>query len=252
MNVGKDKKDRTEELAAQLRHEIVTGAYGHAGSGRIPTTVELARKWGVARNTVYYVLQYLRSEGIIREKGKHLVVNYPLLDLPGITATFDKYLLERGLKPLMENLVEPTEETFPPDLASMFQQPSGMRVIHRMRLQIGDDQPLRIAENWYPASLAGEFAEEMRANKDMDVLSAIKKKHGVFIEITEDEVITRLPTTKEREWLKLARTEPIFEIRRKNYAADGTAVMFNRLILVGPQFKLTYRYHPDHWQNKSA
>jgi DNA-binding GntR family transcriptional regulator len=240
--------DRTEELASQLRKEIVSGVYGHAGSGRIPTTAELAERWNVARNTVYYVIQYLRSEGYIREKGKYLTVNYPLLDLPGITPTFDKYLSDHGLKPIMENLIDPTIEELPPDLAQIFKQSSGLRVVHRMRLQSADDQPLRIAENWYPASLAGEFVEAMRANKDMDVLSAIKAKHGVFIETTEDEVITRFPTGEERKSLKIARTEPVFEIRRKSTSADGTAIMFNKLVLVGPQFRLTYRYHPDHWK----
>src|SRR5205807_2699694 len=174
--------------------------------------------------------------------------NHPKLILEGITENFERFLKSQGHEVTMENIIEPRLEAMPSEVAVFFGQPDGIKVVHRMRKQGVKGLPLRIAENWYPASLAGQFVDAMKADEHMDVLGAIKAAHGVFIDHTEDELEARLPSTEETHLLDLVSTAPIVEIRRRNLADDGTPVMFNRVIHVGAHFKFTYRYSPGHWK----
>jgi DNA-binding GntR family transcriptional regulator len=167
--------------------------------------------------------------------------------LPGLTKDFEQYLNKQGEKAKIENLIDPVVEPMPADIAAMFGQPEGVHLVHRLRRQGTLDQPLRLGEIWYPASLAAEFLDAMRQDEHMNVLDAIDKAHGVHIVEHEDTILARIPTVKEARDLNIVRTEPVFELRRKNYAQDGTIVMFNRQILVAPHFQLIYRQPVKHW-----
>lgn len=247
-----EHEDQTllDMLTERMRNDIKQGKYGVAGQGRIPTVTALMKQWNTTRNTVGRVLLLLQSEGIIRSKGTSLVVNWPALQLEGLTKNFEQYLRDKGFKPEMENLISPSIEETPPDIAALFGHAIAVRqqLVHRMRKQSADDVPLRIAENWYPASLAAQFVEQMQQNEHMDVLQAIKDTHGLYITTIKDVLIARIPTEKERVWLDVVRTEPIVEIRRSNFSEDGTPIMFNRLIHVAPSFTFTYEYQKDYWR----
>ena len=248
MSEGEINMPLVDKLVGELREEIINKRYGTSGEGRIPTITALTKKWKTTRATVSQVLQLLQSEGIIHARGTSLVMNYPTLDLEGITENFERFLKAQGHEVTMENLIEPQIEIMPKDVAALFGEAEGVRVVHRMRLQGIEEQLLRIAENFYPAELAGEFVEAMRSDQHMDVLGAIRKAHGVYIVEAQDVVIARVPTADEAKKLELVRTEPIVEIRRSNFAEDRTPVMFNRIIHVAPHFKFTYRYPVKHWK----
>jgi GntR family transcriptional regulator len=237
-----------EQRTTELRNEIIAGKYGKAGNGRIPTSRDLSVRWNTPRSTVYQILQLLQSEGIIRSKGKYLVVNWPSLDLQGLTKNFEQFLRDRGHEAIIENLIIPELVDMPADIAAIFGQAEAVHVIHRMRGQGIAGQPLRIAENWYPARLAGQFLEEMRTHDHMDVIGAIDRVHGLHIVESEDVLLARVPTAQEARTLDIVRTEPIVEIRRSNFAQDGTPLMWNRIIHVGPHFKFSYRYKVDFWK----
>ncbi len=217
-------------------------------NGRIPPVSTLAKDWGASRTTVYTALQILQSEGLLIAKENSFFVNYPILRIPGITPTFDQFLVEQGLDPKMENIIEPEVTTMPADIAKIFNQAEGVHVVHRMRRQGTTSTPYRLAENWYPASLAEQFVEAMRQDSNLDVLSEIKRAHGLFISDVHEDVIARLATTEEAQLLSLVRTTPVLEVHRSNFASDGTPIMFNRIIFVAAYFSLSYDYKPGHWK----
>lgn len=238
-----------DKLVSELREEVKSGKYGASGEGRIPTTTTLSKKWQTTRSTVYQVLQILQSEGLIRARGTSLVVNYPTLVLEGLSKNFERLLRAQGYDDItMENLIDPAVEPMPSEVARLFNEVDGVRVVHRIRKQGISGLPLRIAENFYPASLAGGFVDAMRINDSMDVLGAIREKHGVFIVESQDVVVARIPTAEETRLLDLVRTEPVVEIRRSNFASNGSPVMYNRIIHVAPHFQFTYRYPVNHWK----
>jgi DNA-binding GntR family transcriptional regulator len=234
-----------EQHGVDLRERIRNGEFGT--HGRLPAVAQLAREWGISRPSVYAVMNLLQSEGLVTSKANSFYANFPLLKLEGLTENFERFLQAQGFEVTMENLIEPVIETMPEDVAAFFGEAEGVRVVHRMRKQGIQDLPLRIAENWYPVHLAGQFVDAMKSDEHMDVLRAIKNAHGVFIVNIQDVLLARIPTVQETKWLGIVRTEPIVEIRRSNFAEDGTPVMFNRVIHVAPHFKFTYQYSKNHW-----
>jgi GntR family transcriptional regulator len=242
-----------DRLANDLRSRIKSGEYGT--SGTLPTTTELAKMWNVPRSIVTQVMLLLRSEGTIRAVGNRYAVNYPRLIFTGIPKDFGQYLKDHHLKPIMENLIEPTLEEMSSDIASLFGQPVGMRVIHRIRKQSMrqdglPDYPLRIAENWYPADLAEQFLDEMRTNENIHVIRAIKDTHGLYIVRTKEDISARIPTSQEAEWLNLARYQPVLEALWTNYAANGQILMFNRIIMVATNFIVSQEYPVTYWEEE--
>lgn len=236
-----------EKMVTTLRNAIKMGAYGRPGVGRIPTTSELQREFGVSRSTIYTVIQLLRSEGLVYQRGKYLIVSEQF-EIEGITENFERFLRNHDHGVDIENIIVPSIEPMPPNVAMLFGIEYGLHVVHRERKQGADGIGLRIAENWYPAILAARFLEEMRQDERMDVVGAIKKTHGVYIVESLDEVVARIPTSQEAKILGISRTEPVVEIRRSNFAQDGSPVMWNKIIHVAPFFKFTYRYPVDHWK----
>lgn len=242
-------ESKIEKFTDLLRTQIVQGEFGT--KGRIPSVAQLMQDWGVAKATVYAILQILQTEGIIRRVGNSFVTSYPTLSLEGITENFERFLRAQGHDVTMENLIDPVIESMPKDIADIFGEREGVHMVRRMRKQGIPGLPLRLAENWYPASLAGSFVEAMRTNDRMDVLGAIKKSCGIYITECQDVLINRPPTSEEAKLLELVRTAPVTEIRRSNFAEDGTPVMHNRIIHVGAHFKFTYRYKVDHWKESN-
>src|SRR5215469_4873434 len=226
---------KTEADLNALREQIKRGDFGKVG--RIPTVSQLAKDWRVSRTTVYHSLELLVLEGVLTARGNAYYANWPIMRVPGImTPSFDGYLVEQGIKPLMENLIEPELIPMPLEIAQMFGQTEGVHVVHRLRKQGSTDTPYRLAEIWYPASLASEFLERMREDVNFHVINAIKQTHGLFIDRIHEEVIGRIPTAEEARQLSILRTAPVLEVHCSNFAQDGTPIMWNRLVLVASHF----------------
>src|SRR5467141_3794002 len=216
--------EKIDQLITRLREEIEQGKYGDPGVGRIPTTTMLMKDLGVSKSTVTKALNILQIEGTIRLRGSSLVVNGPVLILPGIVENFERYLKDLGYDVEITNIVEPVIKEMSKEIATLFDQPERTQTVYRVRKQGIPGITLRFTRNWYPTTLAEEFIEQMRADDRMNVVGAIKEKHGIYITHTINTIIARTPTHEEMEQLEIIRNTPVIEIRRTNLAEDGTPV----------------------------
>ena len=243
---------KVDTIADAFRERILSGEYGT--SGRLPSLRLLADEFGTTRETMNKVVQRLQAEGLLVSQGRAGVfVNKPRTRIPGITTRFDLYLQEQGLTPVETNIDEPAVVSAPPEVARVLGIAEGVSVVRRMRLQGTATTPYRLAENFYPVDLAGEsILEQMRKDARFDVLLAIKEAHGKVIKRVHEDVIGRLPTSREQELLKIVRNAPVLEVQRTNYAEDDdtTVIMFNRIIFVASHFVLSYDYTTPLWAGK--
>jgi DNA-binding GntR family transcriptional regulator len=231
------EETKIETLANLLRERIKRGEYGT--SGRIPAVSQLAADHKMARATVYQSLLLLQSEGLLIAKGTSYFVNYPIMRIPG-APLFDKYLTNQGLTPAVDNIVEPEIIPMPAEVAALFGVKEGLHVVHRTRRHGTVEVPYRLAENWYPIDLAGEFIEEMKRDPNLNVAGRIRETHGVAIAKRHDDIIARLPTQEEARLLDLVRTAPVLELRRHFRSQDDRTILFNITILVAAYFVLSY------------
>lgn len=232
-------ENKIEGLAASLRERIKRGDFGT--SGRLPTVTALAKEYKMARATMYQSLVLLRAEGLLIVKGNSYFARYPLMRIPG-SPLFDQFLIEQGLTPVTDNLVDPQIVDAPADIAAIFGLQEGDKVIHRVRRQGTAEVPYRLHENWYTVDLAGPFLEEMKQNPDMNVAGRIREMRGIAVTTIHDDIFTRLPTADEINLLSIVRTTPVLEVRKQFLSQEGKTMMFVRSVLVGAYFQLSYDY----------
>ncbi len=230
---------KVEALVNVLRQQIKKSDFGT--KGRLPSLAQMAKIYQTGKSTVYQALQRLQAEGIVVARDKNYYVNYPLMRIPG-SPLFDKFLLQQGLVPVTDNLVEPSVVPAPADIAVIFGLAEGAHVVHRMRKQGTAEVPYRLHENWYPGDLATPFLSEMKQDPNMNVAGRIREATGIAIANIHDDVFTRLPTPDEMSLLSIVRTTPVLEVRKHFLTQEGRTIMFVRSTLVGAYFQLSYDY----------
>jgi len=233
------EEGKKEIILATLRGQIQRGDFGMRG--RIPPISQLARTHQVARTTVYQVLEDLQIEGILISKDNSYYVNYPPMRIPG-APLFDKYMESQGLTCIADNIIEPEIIQMPDDIAELFKTDKGNRVVHRLRRHGTVDVPMRLAENWYPVELAGQFLSAMRSNSNLNVAGEIRKTYGLSIAKISEDLIGRLPTQQETELLNIVHHAPVLEARRNFLTSEGQTILYNKTILVAVFFSLHYEY----------
>jgi len=243
--VTEDKK--AETIVSSLQEQIKRGDFGT--KGRLPSVAQIARDYQVARNTAYNALNLLQSYGMVVLKGNAYYANYPIMRISG-APLFDKYLEKQGLTAVTENIVEPEIVPMPSDIAAMFDMQEGVHVIHRMRRHGTADIAYRLAENWYPVDLAGDYLEAMKQDPDLNVAGKIREQKGIAIATRHDDIIARLPTTEESKLLRIVNTTPILDVRRKFLAADKRVIFVSNQALVGAYFQLGY--DSEHHRKESS
>ncbi|SRR6266487_2476465 len=241
------------DIADALRELIEQYEVGR----RLPTAVELARKYGASRDTVNRAMRLLEAEGLLESRGEDtrgVVVSPSRMHLSGLRPSFTLELKKQGQNPYEANIDEPAFLPAPLNAAKALNVQEGTLIAHRFRVQ-GAQQgerkiPYRLAENFYPTTLVDRsILEQMQKDEQADTIVAIKEKYGKVIVRVHEDMDVRLPRTTERDLLQISPQTPVIEIRRVNFAEDGTVIMFNKIILVASTFTLSYDYSVDHWKN---
>lgn len=241
---------KVDTINDEFRQRILNGEFGTAG--RLPSLRMLAEQFNTTHETMNKVIQRLQAEGLLISLGRAGVfVNPPRTRIPGITPRFDHFLEEIGLIPEETNIDEPSLVPARQEVAKAFDVTEGTPVVRRFRRQGTSTVPYRLAENFYSTELVStEVLERIKQDVHYDVLTAIREKHQKVIENVHEDVIGRLPTSKEHEMLKIVRNTPVFEILRTSYASDASVIMFSRIIFVASYFVLSYNYTVPYWTNR--
>ncbi len=239
---------KIDTILTLFRQRILDGEFGTAG--RLPSLRMLAEEYSTTHETINKVVQLLQAEGILVSKGRAgIFVNMPRTRVPGVVARFDRYLAEQGFKTAEANIETPAIVSAPPAAAQRMHIEEGTPVVRRFRQQGTTAAYYRIAENFYPLALAGgAILEQMQQDVHFDVPFAIKETYGQTIEQVHEEILARLPTPQEQEWLNIVRNTPVLEIYRTNYASDHkTVIMLNHLTCVASYFIMEYDYPTSAW-----
>ena len=234
------EEGKIEALTAVLREQIKRGEFGT--KGRLPSVTQLAKIHEVARSTIYQALLLLQAEGLLISKDNSFYANPIIQITTSPTPTFEQVLLKQGLQPFVYNIIDPEIIIMPDEIAAIFGQPTGLRVVHRYRVQGKIDIPYRLSEYWYPEHLASKYLQKMKDEPDFDTLESIKSDLNITKQMVHDDVTSRIPTKNESELLSITRTTPVQEVRRTNKAPDKSILMHHRIIFVGPYNMLSYDY----------
>ncbi|MER5302266.1 UTRA domain-containing protein [Streptomyces lasiicapitis] len=122
-----------------------------------------------------------------------------------------------------QRLVEVTECVPPPYVADAFGLGANEPVVVRQRLILLDDQPVELADSYYPVHIArGTALAEHRKIPGGSPTLLHQLGHAVA-EVFED-VSGRMPTPEERDALHLGDEEPVLLLARVSTDAAGHPV----------------------------
>ncbi len=110
----------------------------------------------------------------------------------------------------------------PADVAPMLGVDVGAPVIARRRLVLLDDQPVELADAYYPADVA-EGTPLATQGKIPGGSAGWLAEHGHSASKVHEEVAARLPNDHEQETLGLGPHDPVLILRRTSYDKNGRA-----------------------------
>ncbi len=238
-----ERRDVYERLADELRQAITSGQY-KAGD-RLPSTLDLMERTGVANLTVRGAYRVLVEEGLVEpipKRGFYVrrpnVMTWRLSAAAGRKATaelLDSWAADAealGLVPAEDVSIAIEDagvSVAGQAVGERLALPDGSRVLVRRAVRSitwpGSDLPAvadSLSDEYFPYELVADspLASPGPANA-FDVLAAI----GHRLRRHHDEIRPRLATAVERQILALPQVSVVLELARAGYSADGRPVV---------------------------
>jgi GntR family transcriptional regulator len=225
-----------EKIAADLRAAILDG---HLGPGDlIPSSTELATRYGTTRNTVRRALEMLHSDGLIdtRQGARPQVRMAPVVRIWGDGADwrrhreaqrpgFDATVAEHGLTPRQEIVDVQDPMPAPTHVAVKLGLDGGAPVVMRFVRQFADEVPVRLVRMFFDASWASGTVLAGRKRIRGGVAAFIEDVLGRHLADSEVELEGRNATEDEKDLLHLARGITIMDVVR-TFLDDGGEPVF--------------------------
>ncbi|MEV4353253.1 GntR family transcriptional regulator [Nonomuraea sp. NPDC049625] len=233
-----DPRPRHQQIAAELRAEIMSGAL--KPGEQLPSTPQMVARFGAANATIQRALQSLKDEGFVRghagkgvfvREGRQFVVEATPYKSPGPRG-YSYELLDVGE-------VEP-----PNDVAAAFAMSPGGSVIMRHRLLLHDGEPVELSWSFYPVDIAGGSPLASR-KKIRGGAPRVLADLGFPERHFDDRISVRQPTVNEVEGLDLPADVPVFRQFRVIYSDFQRPVEISILIKGGHLYELSYHQVAD-------
>ncbi|WP_326828970.1 GntR family transcriptional regulator [Streptosporangium sp. NBC_01810] len=233
-----DPRPRHQQIAAELRAEIMSGAL--KPGRQLPSTPHLVARFSAANATIQRALQSLKEEGVVRgHAGKGVFVRdrQPFV----VEAAAYNAPAPRGYS---YELLQVGEVEPPTDVAAALTIPHSDPVIMRHRLLLHDGAPVELSWSYYPPHIASGSPLAGRGKIRGGAPQALADL-GFPERHFEDRISVRQPTTKEVERLDLPTDVPVFRQFRVIYSDLRRPVEVSILIKGGHLYELSYQQVVD-------
>ncbi|MFD1537014.1 GntR family transcriptional regulator [Nonomuraea guangzhouensis] len=238
MGTRLDSRPRHQQIAAELRAEIMSGDL--KSGEQLPSTPHLVARFNAANATIQRALQSLKDEGFVRgHAGKGVFVR----DRQPLVVNTSTYMSPdpRGYS---YELLKVGQVAPPSDVAAAFTVSGEDLVVMRHRLLLHDGAPVELSWSYYPVSIAAgsPLAGRGRIRGGApQVLADLGFPQHHFI----DRISVRQPTETEVQELDLPPDVPVFRQFRVVYSDSERPVEVSVLIKGGHLYELSYHQTAD-------
>jgi len=239
----------TQRIRADLRRQIQEGSLGPGAL--LPSETEVARDYGVSRQTARSALQALEHEGlvIVRPRRGRVVRSSQRLrwhlsefERPDHTAlatsdAWESDIERQGHDPTRQDL-EVARITPPDSIAALLKlDPRTDICVVRRHVRYIDGKPAIISDDYFDEQIVKdtELADPKDTTRE-DILAEAGYEQVYDI----DQIITRMPTPEEAARLGIAAGTPVAEHIRTGYTADDKPVRVMISVIPGDTLILQY------------
>lgn len=219
-----------QQLRSQLRRDIVAGVY--PVHSRIPSEMELCRRYQVSRVTVRRALGALVNDGLLeRYQGKGTFVSVPRLSksLRDVNS-FSSACLAMGCEPqtkLIAAHLIPGDELLSAALSCSPEE----HLVEMIRLRLADDKPVMLEINHFPAAYAWLIQERLDGS-----LYDLLKTRGVEPGQASHEISLCYADERDAKWLDVEKGSALLYLNEIIYDADGQPLHTSRQHIRGDRF----------------
>lgn len=226
-----DTRPPFQKVAADLRSQIMAGLL--EPNEQLPSTGQLAERYGVVTATIQNAVKMLKAEGFLTSRagaGVYVREGHPFT--VRAAAYFDP--ASRGIS---YKILGVNEVTPPADVLAKLGED---RAILRERLMLREEVPVELSRSYYPLSLAAGTPLAGRG-RIRGGAPAVLAELGHPERKWTDRISARPPTTEEAELLHIPEGVPVFRQFRTVLSDGGRPVEVSVLIKPGHLYELMYR-----------
>lgn len=240
-------------VAADLRHQIVTGAL-HPGD-RLPTTAQLMEHYRTSVTTVRTAIGILVTEGLIEGTAGGRVRVREIRRLVreshgrqqrtagGSTSPFARDAAAGGQAAAWEH--DTAEEAAAERVAARLAIEPGDPVMRTTYRYIADGHPIQLATSWEPLALTrGTPVERPEEGAAVGVVARMDLV-GMRIDEAEERITWRGASPEEIEALELSPRGAAVLVVHRTYLAAGRPVETADIVLDASRYELVYRIPVD-------
>lgn len=243
-----DPRQPYRQIVDTLRDEIETGVLRPGEP--IPSNAAIRARFTVASSTAQRAVRTLTAEGLVesaagrgvfvRTKRPWRVVSSRYIPVPS-EGEQDSWTTEgeKDGRRADQTITFVGEVDPPDDVADNLGLPDDARTVVRRRVMRLDDDPVELADTYYPADL-------VRGTRITDVRKIPRGARAVLADLgypprrALETVYTRMPTPDEARALHLSAGTPVFHVVRTVLTDDDRPVEVDVMVLGGDRNRLEY------------
>ncbi len=240
---------RYQQVADRLREAIIAGKYP-AGQA-LPSESVLAEQYGLNRTTINKAVRLLAAQGLVtveHGRGAFIRQQRPVMHVSSsyVTqvgdqprASWRSEAESLGLRGTQE-LTHVGDVSADDEIVVLLGVEPGSTVVVRRRVMLLDDEPVQLADSYYPMDVAQgtPIAEPQRL---LGGTVAALERLGLELGDFEEKVSARAAGPEERQALQLGEGVPVLVVLRTTYTVDGRPVEVSRAVLAADRHQLSYR-----------
>jgi GntR family transcriptional regulator, histidine utilization repressor len=235
-----------QQIKMRVRDKVRTGEWGIGE--RIPSELDLASAFGVARMTVNRALRELTDEGALERVagvGTFVAESKPQSTLLMIAHIRDE-ILARGHTYCCKVILQ-RRETASAGIASALALSHDAPVFRLLCVHLENDQPIQLEDRYVNPAAAPGFLEQ---DFSVEPPSAYLYNNVSHYELEIEHVVDAgLPTPEQAALLDIRLDEPCLTLTRRTWT-DGVPVTFVHFVHPGNRYRLGSRFKPNALQGQ--
>jgi GntR family transcriptional regulator len=241
--------DQYLAIAAELRRAIRQGRL--PVREQVPSTAELAARYGVSRMTAQKALDVLRREAIVETrggKGTYVAAQPPRRRLPLHRFGEARAKGQRLLVGVRWEIHFAGRAVPPEDIAAIFELAEGTEMIRRTHTAYDEVTgiPGEWGGQWFLADeVGGSDIEHLHGPIEGGMYALAERLSGRRYAWAEDWYEAGLPTSEEAQALRIRQDTPILRVTTTHTDADDRAIEVSHATYPGNSVRVGIRYRID-------
>ena len=234
-------KPKYYRIYEDLHQKLLAGDFEQGE--RFPSENELVERYQVSRGTVLQAIKMLIGEGYLRrEQGKGTFVNFKKISqdperLMGFTELMQKHDMEPSGRILTRKTLAPGQA-----VQKIMELKSNERVVHLVRLRLGDLQPLIIEQSYFNYTYFEPLLNEDLENQS--IFRLLHEKTDYRLGSAQQTIEAKNAGPFEHQQLTVSIGTPLLVIKRLVRLTNGSCFQYSEDIYRSDQISFSTTTHP--------